>query len=98
MGYLLSISSENPQSSQVHVSRFLPWSPQTRSRSDFVKRIAGSPQALHGRPGAFFGDISRAANRFSSSSTRPGASVIRFQSGHLSSRARISERTANAVS
>ena len=92
------ISSVFPQAWQVQVSRLTPRSPKIASGSLAVSRPAGSPQYLHGRPGARFGATSSAASRASIASTRSGASFMRFHSGHLSNSASISERTANVAS
>ena len=98
VGYGEVIFSANEQAEQVHVSTFTPRSPIMGSATDAVRRMAGSPQALQVFPGARFGVASSAARRFSRSWMREGASVILFQSGHLSSSARMSERTANGIS
>jgi len=98
VGYVEVVFSANEQAEQVHVSSLTPKSPITGSATDAVRRMACSPQALQGFPGARFGVDSRAAKRYSRSSMREGASVILFQSGHLSSSARMSERTANGIS
>lgn len=93
-----STVSLSPQAAQVQTSLTAPIPPNCGCGFEEVRRIAGSPQAAQGLPCVLGFTDSSASKRRARSSIRAGASLMRRQSPHLSSSARISERTANGFS